>query len=61
MASVALVGLAQFPRDIDQLPSQIGEDIAEPGRVVAWAGQALDKSDPDRVADADENDREIER
>jgi hypothetical protein len=50
--------LAQVPGDLHVLAAEVGEHVTDPGRVAARASQAVDESDPDGVADADEHDRQ---
>jgi hypothetical protein len=48
------IALAQLDGELHVLTTQVRVHVAEPGDVVAWACEALDKPNSDGVADVDE-------
>src|SRR5436190_6804502 len=46
--------VAQLSGDVYQLTAEVTLDVAEPGHIASWAGQALNQSHCDRIADVNE-------
>src|SRR5215831_1314354 len=53
--------MAQLSGDVHQLTAEVTLDVAESGRIATWAGQALDQSHCNRIADVKEYNRNRRR